>query len=183
MRRVKVNAVVVMQSNQVPDRGDRGHGLTSKMVMLPFQHSFLGREDFGLMAKLEGEMEGIARWCVEGARKVVEEVDPKRKVWTPSAAQADAEEIGVEGNPVRDFVRSCLKQGGKTTPEEIWRVWQVWAPKAGVSVGSTNRRGLSQRVKEEARWPIVSQRTAVQRYLDGVSVKAEWQLGGADAGE
>lgn len=57
--------MVFMAANQLPNLPDRGSGLSSKMLVLPFSVSFLGREDFELEDKLKDELPGILNWCLK----------------------------------------------------------------------------------------------------------------------
>ena len=63
-RNVVINAAPMVQSNEIPVLPNKGRGLSGKMLVLPFDVSFEGREDLALEDKLEEELQGIAMWAV-----------------------------------------------------------------------------------------------------------------------
>ena len=63
LRDVVLPGFLVVQSNEIPRLSNRGQGLASKMLVLPFANSFLGKEDLDLGEKLANELQGIAVWA------------------------------------------------------------------------------------------------------------------------
>lgn len=54
MRNVLINSAPMVQANEIPKLPNKGRGLSSKMLVLPFDVTFEGREDFDLMEVLMG---------------------------------------------------------------------------------------------------------------------------------
>jgi len=70
LRNVYAPGAITVLSNEIPHLPNKGRGMSSKMLVLPFEVSFEGREDPDLLEDLMRELPGIARWVVEGARKL-----------------------------------------------------------------------------------------------------------------
>ena len=61
---------IVIITNVVPSVPDSSGALASRFMVLSFKHSFLGREDIALGAKLAAELPGILNWALEGWRRL-----------------------------------------------------------------------------------------------------------------
>lgn len=106
---VRPNAAVCMASNLVPDLPDQGRGLTGKMLVLPFQNSFVGKEDPDLEEKLKKELSGIAAWAVKGA--VALEMASSKDRWPkPQGAVELAERLGTLGNVFEGFLKARFQK-------------------------------------------------------------------------
>jgi putative DNA primase/helicase len=56
--------------NELPNFHDTSGALAARLLILPFDKSFAGREDRGLLTKLLAELSGIANWGLEGLRRL-----------------------------------------------------------------------------------------------------------------
>ena len=95
----------ILISNEVPNLNDSQCVLPSRFVKFRFGESFFGREDVGLLKKLEGELGGIAARCLRAYRRLCERghfIQPK---------SADALELAVReaSDPFTAMMQDCFK--------------------------------------------------------------------------
>jgi putative DNA primase/helicase len=57
----------ILGVNKKPEVRDTSEGFWARLRVVPFDVSFLGREDHELEPKLKAEAEGVLAWCVRGA--------------------------------------------------------------------------------------------------------------------
>ena len=89
--------------NDIPKfRGtDEAGALVARMIMIPMDENFLGREDFDLTEKLLEERAGILNWAMEGWRRLRD----RGKFIQPMSGMALVEKLRAStstiGHPVR----------------------------------------------------------------------------------
>lgn len=94
---------IVMAGNNLPNFGGRAVALGARMILTPFDVSFLGREDQLLTAKLRKELSGILNWAIAGLARLRARgyfKEPPESV-TAKSRMLHASE------PVRGFVDEC----------------------------------------------------------------------------
>jgi P4 family phage/plasmid primase-like protien len=116
-------------SNIVPTLNDASGALASRLIILQMTRSFIGKEDMGLEAKLEGELPGIFLWAMAGLSRLRERgyfIQPRSAAHAVSLAQACS-------SPVSEFLaEECL-----ITPElqvstdDLYLSWKVWCEQNG----------------------------------------------------
>jgi len=161
-----VRVAVVMSSNQIPKMANQGQGVSNKLVVLPFTRSFDNRApDTKLREKLEGEMEGIARWAVEGAVELMAMVERGENPWPVSeGAQGVMEEFGMLNSPMDGFledrfVRSPTGYVGNEVMKREWRAWvKQWEGKEPRWVRELGERNIPSRAVGESSWGLVGVR-------------------------
>ncbi len=156
-RRVKESPLVVVQSNMMPKLPNESEGISSKMLVLPFTVSFRdGGErapDFGLKAKLEKEMAGIAAWAVRGA------VEMERKGglgWPRPAVAAEVEKsFRIKNNPMDAFLEARFKLDpeGFVPSEMLWQEWRQWVDVNQVQM-RVSRNYLGMRLESDSTWKL-----------------------------
>lgn len=173
LRNVVVDAVPIMQSNEIPRLPNKGLGLSGKMVLLPFTVSFVGRENYRLGEELMKELTGIAAWAFEGAKKVEAESDPKGKFPMPDRSKTLIDEYHTVNNPIDEFLGACFeaKEGGFVTSESLYSRWQDWSK--GLRVPPLSQNQLVYRVVEGSTWDLKRARIGGggKRGLRGLSIK------------
>jgi putative DNA primase/helicase len=102
----EVDAAVQVSANEIPVLPNRGMGLSGKMLVLPFEVSFLNREEYGLVRKLGEELEGIAAWALEGARRLEEETDQGKKWPEPGRAAEVRRLYHLQNNFIDSFLEA-----------------------------------------------------------------------------
>lgn len=127
LRNVNCCAVPILQSNEIPTLPNKGAGLSSKMILVPFGVSFLDREDELLSRRLIEELPGVAAWAVQGARRLSASTPANR--WPkPQSAVIALEEYREENNPWDSFLEACFlkDKDGWVSMGILWDQYCRW---------------------------------------------------------
>ncbi len=90
---------ILILSNEIPAFVDASGVIASRMILLRFRESFLGREDPNLDAKLAAELPGIFNWCIEGYRRLI----ARGRFVLPDSSKEDIEDITEASDDVLAF--------------------------------------------------------------------------------
>lgn len=155
---VVLNVFPIMSSNQIPELPNGGEGISGKLLVLPFEHSFLGRENHELLPQLEGELEGIAAWAVRGAIELVE-ADNQSKWPEPQGAQEVRRLYRLENNPLDAFLEARFVQDreGFVRSDILVQQWRDWLGTTGVRMHVAENM-LKVRLETESTWDVVRAR-------------------------
>jgi putative DNA primase/helicase len=104
--------------NTLPEIHGTDNGIWRRIRVIPFNASFLGREDQHLGQKLHRELPGIMNWAIEGAHEWKRHglIEPKIVVDATKTYRADSDIVGsfldttVEKNPSDKIQASALFQ-------------------------------------------------------------------------
>ncbi len=96
----RVTARLVMCCNSMPTLYDASGALANRLLVLPFQVSFAGREDVALESKLATELPGVANWAVAGLRRLT----ANGKFTTGKASAAAGRAFAAKTAAVRQWV-------------------------------------------------------------------------------
>jgi putative DNA primase/helicase len=130
----------LVAANDIPRLYDASGAMAARLLYLPHDISFFGREDRGLGSKLEAELPGIANWSLEGLNRL----RANGEFTTPDASQRIADTAAIETTPVRAWVRECLEidpaydpgdmpgcviagASGPTTKNGLYNSYSKWA--------------------------------------------------------
>lgn len=175
LRNVVCRAVVILQSNEVPSLPNRGRGLSSKLVALPFEVTFEGKEQFDLREELEGELEGIAAWAAKGAMLLEGEVDSRKKWPLPQGSSDVMWQYHLSNNAFDTFLDELFVKDahGFMPGDVLWEMWVKWAEANKVKEW-VHRNQLTNKVAHESSWDVKHDRLANggKRGLRGLSIKA-----------
>lgn len=167
------DAVPIMQANEIPRLPNKGMGLSSKMVPIPFRVSFLGREDHLLNDKLQAELPGIACWALEGARELENESNPAARFPLTTEGQELLEDYTTANNPVDEFLETHFERvpNGFTASSVIHARWEEWSRRSGGR--RMGLRGLIQHLREQSSWGLERSRRGDggPRGLKGLKLK------------
>lgn len=173
IRNVVIEAIPIMQSNEIPRLPNKGMGLSGKMVLIPFNRSFAGREDYRLSTKLLKELEGIAYWAYEGACMIEGEKDPKKKFPMPENSNALIEEYHTINNPMDEFLtaRFSPNPGGFVSSDVIYANWSDWSK--GLRISPLSKAQLVYRLIQDSTWNLTRARLGGggNRGVRGMSLK------------
>lgn len=115
---------IAMAGNEFLDLPDHANALLRRLLLLEFNETFVGREDFGLERKLKSEIAGIAVWALEG----LQNLRKNNSFSMPQSSKEASGEWRLATNPLAAFVEECcdLDQGevGKT---ELYDAWSSWS--------------------------------------------------------
>lgn len=168
---VRLSVKPILVTNQTVRLPNKGRGLSSKMLILPFTHSFLGHENEHLIDSLRDELDSIAAWCVEGARRIVRN---RGRFTILEEAEEERREYLLENNPWDQFLeaRFLPNPRGFVTHDMIWREFVSWKRSTGSNLSATRNR-ISARILDEGSWALHRCRPAndAPRGLRGLSLR------------
>lgn len=176
IRDVVLPGFLVVQSNEVPKLPNKGQGLASKMLVLPFTHSFLGREDLQLSVKLAEETAGIAAWAIGGAQDLLKEGNSSQLWPIPTAAEEVVMRFQSLNNPIQDFLEAHFVEsgGGFVSTINAWGIWKQWRIRVGYRE-ELSQAQLVHRMVEEGAWKLTRARLGEERIrgVRGLVVRSE----------
>ena len=116
-------------ANHVPALFDDSGALASRLLLLTFDKSYLGREDLTLGDRLLTEVAGIAAWAVEGWHRL----QAQGRFTTPVASAEEAQLIRETYSPLLRFVADCctVTPGGYASAGELFDTYRQWAMSQG----------------------------------------------------
>lgn len=121
-------AVPIFSANKIPPSADTTTGYLSRWLVLPFPHSFAGREDRTIEGRLMPELPGIA---ARGMRSLGALLD--RGGWElPVSAREAKDEFAEAVDQVRTWARDCTAPGGWTPRTKLYEAYRVWCEDEGV---------------------------------------------------
>lgn len=173
-----LRAVPILQANLVPNLPNKGQGLSSKMVLQPFNVSFLGKEDWMLEEKLKAETAGIGRWALDGAVALEVEQDQTKKFGVCAAAEEGYLEYRLRNNAADAFLDEACFQNPQAvvTVDFLWGAMERWGKVRGVKPPHRNR--FVGWLEKEGTWHFDRVREhGKARCLRGLGVKMEWAGG------
>jgi P4 family phage/plasmid primase-like protien len=131
----RLNAKFMIACNGIPAMMDSSGASANRFQVLMFLRSFYGNEDFGLADRLRGEAVGIARWALEGARRLVLN---RGRFTQPATSQVAAGDLQATNKPMDDFLNEYVVFGleEKCHVSDLWAAYQLWS-------NDTNTKGCS----------------------------------------
>jgi putative DNA primase/helicase len=118
---------IVLAGNHVPALFDDSGALSGRLLVLPFDVCYAGREDLGLQRRLMQELSGIAAWALEGLRRL----SAQGKFTEPAASVAEAIFIEEAFSPLVTFIREvCVIDASPeavTFCDELYDAYRAWA--------------------------------------------------------
>ncbi len=119
----------VLVSNELPRLRDSSRALSSRLIILRFTRSFLGREDVTLFQKLESELPGILLWAFEGWSRLRR----RGRFVQPDSARDLLESMDELASPVATFLDEycVLEPGASVAPRAVFDAWRDWCREHG----------------------------------------------------
>ncbi|HLR65532.1 MAG TPA: phage/plasmid primase, P4 family [Virgibacillus sp.] len=122
----KLPAKLVFLVNELPLLTDDSFGFERRLLILPFDKTFLPHEqDKDLPKKLNAELEGILSWALEGLKRLIE----NNYNFTVSSTMQNAKDkyFGV-GNPVEKFVEECViaEPSNVMDARDLLNAYSIW---------------------------------------------------------
>ena len=177
-RNVIVNAAVMMQSNEIPVLPNKGRGLSGKMLVLPFDVSFEGREDLDLDAELESELEGIAVWAVRGACRLEGSKGLDR--WPVPVESGKAVQMyHLQNNPFDAFLeaRFVRRKDGFVSNGMVRAQWDAWVKANRIRMHVASNM-LPVKIVQGSSWDIrqmrLSESQGHERGIEGMGLRKEY---------
>lgn len=173
---VVLGGAPMLSANEIPQLPNKGMGLSSKMLVLPFDVSFLHKEDFDLREKLMKELGGIARWALEGAMALEGEADPEKKWKMPERSLEVVRRYHLQNNQYDSFLeaRFVREPGGFVPSYYIWRQWEEWVRSTRSKLHVSKNR-LTGVLISESTWDLEPTRlgNGGRRGLKGLRLRKE----------
>ncbi len=121
----KIPARLSFSANHIPRMFDDSDALASRLLILPFERSFYGKEDTTLGDRLATEIEGIAMWALQGLHRL----ENNLKFTLPEASKDEIQFISEAFNPLRTFIDTVCTLGGDTfmTPGDLHDAYRRYA--------------------------------------------------------
>jgi putative DNA primase/helicase len=162
----KLDARIVILSNDLPDLRDTTGALASRLIPLTTEASFFGREDLGLKAKLGSELPGVLRWAMEGADRLWGQGG---RFTTGTAVQGAMRDAERAGSPVIAFAQDCLEfeADAYTLKTALYDMYVMWTTDAGFGVKGKNvffrdlKAAFAGQVNTDAKLPPSQGRTPI----------------------
>ena len=175
LQNIVVNAAPIIQANEIPNLPNKGRGLSSKMLVLPFEVSFEGKEDPYLINKLMNELEGIARWCIEGAIQVTK----GERFIMPGSAEETIQMYHLQNNPFDHFLeeRFVRNTDGFVSTEYIWESWNDWIKSNHIRNVFIPKNQLVYKIQTQSSWDLSRHRQGGggKRGLKGLSIRKHFE--------
>lgn len=158
-------ALPILQSNKIPEMANDNQGITSKMVILPFERTFMEAPQLDLKEVLEKELPGIAAWAVEGARRLAVEGQAAKLV--VRAAHKALLRFKTQGNVLESFLEARYEQADRSWVlyEDLWATWRSFLDSVGYQ-GREKEIGYKwfpKALEEGTSWQLRRDRVSVER--------------------
>ena len=113
-----------ISANNIPSLFDDSGALASRMMVVPFDKSYLGREDLELYARLSAEITGIAAWSLQGLRRLAH----NGKFTEPQSSKDELEAIQETFSPLLQFLsEACTHEpSDHCTVQELYDAYRAW---------------------------------------------------------
>ncbi len=128
---VKLYTRFTMAANTMPRLPDFARTIESRMLLIQFMTSFMGREDTTLKTRLKMEAPGILLWSLEGLKRLRK----NRDFTLPATHHQLLQRVRGEITPFTEFIGdSCSLGIGPEyyiLGEHLYECWKQWAIKNG----------------------------------------------------
>lgn len=167
---VVVKARFTIAVNELPQLPDSAAALRRRMLVIPFNKSFEGGEDWGLDARLAAEMPGIVAWAMRGLM----DLRSTGRLIRPKAGETILDNFTRLGSPIKEFLEDCCE----VSPDHLIRTvtlyesWTEWCPTHGYRVTDEGRFGAMLKAAEpgiERTRSGRDERGVQKRYYRGVT--------------
>lgn len=122
---VHLTARITMASNGFLDVSDHYGAMLRRLLIIQFNRSFKGREDYQLPKKLAAETQGITNWALEGLRRL----RTNETFTTPASMNEAMEEWRRGASPLASFLIECCDELPTLSvgKRELFDAWSAWA--------------------------------------------------------
>jgi putative DNA primase/helicase len=103
----RLAARLVLAGNDLPGFGAHTAALAARLIILPFEEAYLGREDYDLSDKLATELPSILNWAIAGLKSLRD----RGRFEEPADCKAAKTRLLHRGSPVLAFVQErCVTE-------------------------------------------------------------------------
>lgn len=131
----RLGARFLLISNRMPNFGTNTDALAARLLIVPFDVSFEGREDFELDAKLRLELSGILNWALDG----LDTLKRRGRFIEPEDSKVSKRNLLLQSNPVHGFVAECCKveAGAETDKDILYDAFKHFCRQSGFNTTKT----------------------------------------------
>lgn len=121
---------IVIQTNEPLELADDTGALLKRLVVLPMNRSFYGKEDLQLRQKLRAERGAILKWAIEGWRLLQAEGNMIRQ---PSSGEALIAATQAAASPLTIFLDECCILAAETVcgKDDVYERYRRWCEENG----------------------------------------------------
>ena len=125
----KMTARLAILSNELPRLTDASGALCSRMLLVKFTRSWLGREDRHLTAALLRELPGILLWAIAGWQRL----RARGQFVQPQTGLEMLRELENLASPINAFISDCCHVGPEheTVIKDLYDGWKAWCAEKG----------------------------------------------------
>jgi len=125
----------ILITNHLPTVPADDPALWARLLVVPFDQSFIGREDRQLEDRLRDELEAVLAWAVAGWRQYRAE-----GLAVPKTVAVATGEYQTSADAVALFIADCCVVGETmhVGAADLWNEWEAWCRSSGLNPG-TNR--------------------------------------------
>ena len=135
-----VRTVPVLLCNNVPSLADLSHGIQRRLMVIPFDRIFTGKDrDRFLFDRIwKNELPGVLNRALAGYRRVLRR---QANFKPPLAVKAATRRWLQQANPLPAFIEAhCLpKSGAKCTVQEFYDAYSMWTRSMGYTLTQTQQ--------------------------------------------
>jgi len=128
----KLPTRITMSANAIPQIPDDNGALESRLLIVDFDKSFEGREDYALTEKLKAEAPGVLLWALEGLRRL----RAQGRFTTPESMKTALAEWRTSTSPTAAFLEEVCVEGPRGEHEvgkhELYECWSQWSRERGL---------------------------------------------------
>lgn len=126
-------------SNDAPNLPDPSGAISSRLLILTMETSFLNNEDHELEGRLRKELDGILNWALEG----LDSLTRAGRFVQPDSSALTAEVVADTASPIKKFLAECCTlDREKSVPKtDLYAAWVTWCEKEKRHPGSPENLG------------------------------------------
>jgi putative DNA primase/helicase len=126
----KLKTKFTISTNSLPELPDHSGALESRLNILDFNKSFIGKEDWRMREKLVAEAPGIVVWALEGLRRLRNQ----DRFTLPESSKESLREFRATTSPTAAFVEECCEEDPQheTPKRELFDAWLAWSGERGI---------------------------------------------------
>lgn len=117
---------ITVAANHLPGLFDDSGALASRMLLLPFNVSYINREDLGLGDAVMAEIEGIAMWSLQGMARL----NTQAGFTTPQASRDELEYLSEAYSPMQQFFQGACtvnRDDQGVSSADLYNAYRNWA--------------------------------------------------------
>lgn len=140
---VRINARFTIAVNELPRLPDASVSLKDKMIVIPYNLTFAGKEDYGLSEKLLAEIPGITNWALAG----LTDMQRTGRLLQPKAGLEIVKDFSRLSSPLSGFIEDSCDVGSDYNQScaILFQGWGHWCKQNGHETGSATSFGTKLR--------------------------------------